>query len=95
MVEINKIFKALDKVVDPEIGIPITEMKLIDNVKVKNSNVEITFHLTTPFCPPMLALRMANDIKQSVLSVGGVKKVKLKLQGPVVIPELKKQIEKL
>ncbi len=95
MVEINKIFKALDKVVDPEIGIPITEMKLIDNVKIKNGIVEITFHLTTPFCPPVLALKMAQDIKSAVSSLPGVKKVKLNLQGDFLIPELKEQIKKI
>jgi len=74
----TKVMKALEKIIDPEIGIPIVKMKLIDKVSVKDGNVEVTFHLTTPFCP--FSMRIAEDIKQAVSSVPGVKKVKVKVQ---------------
>lgn len=69
--------KELEKVIDPEIGLPITKMKLIDNVKINKDEVLIEYHLTTPFCP--LASYIANSIKERISNLKGVKSVKLKL----------------
>lgn len=76
---INKktVIKELEKVIDPEIGISITEMKLIDDVKIDKDKVLIEFHLTSPFCP--LALNIASDIKERISKLNGVKSVRVKL----------------
>ncbi|MDG6999883.1 MAG: DUF59 domain-containing protein, partial [Nitrososphaerota archaeon] len=56
---VNKamIVKELAQVVDPEVGIPITEMDLVDEIGINEGTglVSIGFHLTAPFCPPMFA----------------------------------------
>lgn len=75
-----KIDEELAKIVDPEIGIPITKMKLVDRVEIDNGNVSIDFHLTMPFCPPMFAIKIAKDIKNNVSKLKGVESVKVTLK---------------
>ncbi|MGQ9469291.1 MAG: metal-sulfur cluster assembly factor [Nitrososphaerales archaeon] len=84
---INEVLK---KVVDPEIGVPITEMNLIDEVKIDGGNVVVTFHLTMPFCPPIFALHIAQDIKNKVSSIDGVKSVKVNLVKHVKADDINK-----
>ena len=81
MSEVNKeeINVALSKVMDPEIGIPITEMKLVDKVDIRGGEVTVDFHLTAMMCPPVFAIKMAEDIKKSLSKVPGVKSVKIHL----------------
>ncbi len=65
---------------DPELGMSIMELNLIDKLHVsEEGSVDIEFHLTAPFCPPMFALKIAQDIKAGVSRVEGVKSVKLNL----------------
>ena len=72
MVEKTAIVKELAQVVDPEVGVPITEMDLIDDIGIDDTTgiISIGFHLTAPFCPPMFALEIAQDIKKRVGSSG-------------------------
>ena len=68
MVNKAQIVKELAQVVDPEVGVPITEMDLVDDIVIDEGTgkVSIGFHLTAPFCPPMFALEIAQDIKKRV-----------------------------
>lgn len=86
------VMKELKKVIDPEIGIPITEMKLIDDIKINGNDVLIEFHLTMPFCPPMFARKIASDIKEFVSKVKGVKSVQIKLKNHHMADEINKEI---
>lgn len=90
----QKIMKELEKVIDPEIGIPITEMKLIDDVKIKDGDVLIEFHLSMPFCPPMFATKIASDIRDVTAKIKGVKSVKINLKDHYMADEINKQINK-
>ncbi len=78
MVTKAAVMKELEKVIDPEIGIPITKMGLIDEVKVEKGKVTIIYHFTVPFCP--LAAKITSDIKNTVMKIKGVKSVELKLK---------------
>src|SRR3989442_14064828 len=52
MVTVDEITKELEKVVDPEIGLPITEMYLVDEIDIKEDGVLfIKDHLTASFYP--------------------------------------------
>ena len=86
--------RAMAKVIDPELGRPITELKLIDKLDVHGESAEIEFHLTAPFCPPMFALKIANDIKAGMLSVQGVKEAKVTLRGHFLAEAVNKQVNK-
>jgi len=82
------------KIIDPELGRPITDLKLIDRITVNERSVDLEFHLTAPFCPPMFALKIASDIKAGLLSVPGVKDAKVTLRGHYLADAVNKQVNK-
>ena len=84
----------LAKVMDPELGRSIVELKLIDRLAVSGTDVEVDFHLTAPFCPPMFALKIANDIRARVLSVSGVTGAKVTLRGHYLADAVNKQVNR-
>jgi len=93
--QISAINDALGKIIDPELGRPITDLKLIDKLEVTDGNVEIYFHLTAPFCPPVFALKIASDIKSGILSVPGVTGAKVTLRGHYLAEAVNKQVNKV
>ena len=84
----------MSKIIDPELGRPITDLKLIDKMTVTGSTVDLEFHLTAPFCPPVFALKIASDIKAGLLSVDGVKDAKVTLRGHYLAEAVNKQVNK-
>lgn len=93
-VERAAIEEKLSKIIDPELGRPITEMKLVDKLDIDGDFVGVEFHLTAPFCPPVFALKIASDIKASVLSVPGVRDSKVILRGHYLAEAVNKQVNK-
>ncbi len=47
----DKVYEALRKVVDPEIGMNVIELGLIRQIELKPDSAHIVMILTTPFCP--------------------------------------------
>ncbi len=84
--------KELAKVIDPEIGIPITEMKLVDNIKIKDDEVTIEYHLTMPFCPPVFALAIGQDIKRRISAINNVTKVAAILSKHQMADDINKKV---
>ena len=72
-VDLKEVQRQLAKVVDPEIGVPVVEMNLIDKLVVQDGVVTIDYHATTPYCPPIFALKISQDMKSSAMGVKGVK----------------------
>jgi len=93
-VQESAITEAMSKIMDPELGRPITDLKLIDKMTVSGGTVELEFHLTAPFCPPMFALKIASDIKAGLLSVSGVTAAKVTLRGHYLADAVNKQVNK-
>jgi len=89
-----QIVKELSQVVDPEVGIPITEMDLVDDIIIdeQTGKVAIGFHLTAPFCPPMFALEIAQDIKKRVSALEGVTEVKVSMTGHFMAEEINRRV---
>jgi len=83
------------KIIDPELGRPITEMKLIDKLSAEGGLVTVEFHLTAPFCPPVFALKIASDIKAAVLASKGVTEAKVTLRGHYLAEAVNKQVNKV
>jgi ATP-binding protein involved in chromosome partitioning len=82
MITEDAVMKELSKVLDPEIGVPITEMKLVDEVKVDaNGNVSVVFHGSVPFCP--MAAQIGIEIKRAVARMPGVKSVSVRIKDHV------------
>jgi metal-sulfur cluster biosynthetic enzyme len=73
----NKVMNALEKVIDPEIGMNIVEMGLIKSIEVKGKTAYVRFHPTSPFCPMMTYL--TNEIKQAAKAVKGIEEVEVEV----------------
>ena len=46
-VDVKEVQKQISKIVDPEIGMPIVEMNLIDKLDIKEGEVDVEYHATT------------------------------------------------
>ncbi len=93
-VERSAIDSALAKIMDPELGRSITELRLVDRMTVSGGSVDLEFHLTAPFCPPMFALKIATDIKAGLMSVPGVIEAKVTLRGHYLADAVNKQVNR-
>ena len=72
----EEIWDRLGYVVDPEVGVPIVELNVVEKVEVADDNsVYIQLKMTTPVCPAILAYQLAAEAKSAAESVEGVKKV--------------------
>lgn len=69
--------KKLSEVIDPEIGLRITDLGFVYGAEIKNGVAVITITLTTPACP--IANYIANDIREKVEELEFVKDVRIEL----------------
>jgi metal-sulfur cluster biosynthetic enzyme len=73
----DDIFAALSKVIDPEIGLSITDMGLIYDVEVDGGKVNVKMTLTTMGCPMASHLRQLTE--EAVARVKGVTQAQVEL----------------
>ena len=93
MVTVDEVTRELEKVVDPEIGLPITEMHLVDEITIReDGELFIKYHLTAPFCPPIFAEDIGMNIRQLTSKLDGVKKVTVELHGHALANEINKRV---
>jgi len=89
----REVLESLRDVADPELGFPIVEAGLIDEVKVEGDKVSITYHLTAPFCPPPFALHIGKQIKERAQAIEGIKEVEVILKGHIMEDEINKMLK--
>ncbi len=93
MVTVEEVNRELEKVVDPEIGLPITEMHLVDEILIKDDGeVFIKYHLTAPFCPPIFAEDIGMNIRLLTSRLEGVKSVTVVLHGHALSNEINQRV---
>jgi len=93
-VDIKEVQKQISKIVDPEIGMPIVEMNLIDKLDIKDGEVDVEYHATTQYCPPVFALKISQDLRDGLLQVKGVKGVKVMVTGHYFADAINRQVNK-
>jgi metal-sulfur cluster biosynthetic enzyme len=77
----DQIWEKLNYVVDPEVGVPIVELNVVEKVEIRDDNsVHIQLRMTTPVCPAILAYQLAADVKNAAESVEGVGKVTIEVR---------------
>ncbi len=93
------ILEVLADVVDPEINLPILEMGeddsygLIDEINISDNNsIEVKYHATTPYCPPIFAMQISNDIKSRIKSLKGADSVKVLVSGHMMSDQINQRI---
>ena len=87
-----KIFDELSRIVDPEINTSITDLELIDEVDINNSNVKVDLHLTSPFCPAVFGFKICQDIHDNVLKVDGIDDVKVNVSNHFMAEQINNQV---
>ncbi len=93
-VDIKEVQRQVSKIVDPEIGMPIVEMNLIDKLDIRDGNVDVEYHATTQFCPPVFALKISQDLKDNLMQVKGVKNVRVMVTGHYFADAINRQVNK-
>lgn len=74
----EKIYQALEQVVDPELGIDIVNLGLINEINLyEGIAVEVKMTLTTMGCP--FADQILANVKQAIADLAEVKEVDVKL----------------
>jgi len=67
----SQIIACMGQIIDPETGVDIVRMRLIEDLKVREDGfVSYKFRPSSPFCP--LAVSLAVQIKRAVAEVEGV-----------------------
>lgn len=86
------IFDELSKIVDPEIGVSIVELELIDKVDIDKGSVNIDLHLTSPFCPAIFGFKIAQDVRDNIYKIQGLDSVKIKVSNHFMADAITKQV---
>jgi len=77
---LTAILERLSKVIDPETGVDVVRMRLIENLRVDESgHISYVFCPSSPLCP--IAVPLSNEIQLAVAEVAGVISQDLKIEG--------------
>jgi metal-sulfur cluster biosynthetic enzyme len=86
------IFDELSKIVDPEIGVSIMELELVDKVDIEEKGVNVDLHLTSPFCPAVFGFKIAQDVRDNIYRIEGIEKVKINVSNHFMAEAINKQV---
>jgi metal-sulfur cluster biosynthetic enzyme len=74
---VDDVQEALTNVIDPELGLDFVELGLIYGVEIEDSDVFVSFTLTSPGCP--IGPQVAEQIEEFVGELDGVGSVHSKM----------------
>ena len=77
MPSVDDVTEALTNVIDPELGLDFVDLGLVYDVEVEESDVYITFTLTSPGCP--IGPQVSEQMKEYVGELEGVEGVHPKM----------------
>jgi metal-sulfur cluster biosynthetic enzyme len=83
----TQVLQRLATVIDPETGVDVVRMRLIEDLAVDGAGVvRYTFRPSSPFCP--LAVTLALSIREAVAAVEGVTGQEIEVAGYIRSQEL-------
>lgn len=86
---VSEVWQRLERVPDPELDEPITEMGFVEAVRVgEAADVEVEFRLPTYWCSPNFAFLMADGIRREVGSLDWVASVRVTLHDHMYAEEM-------
>ena len=88
----KQIFEELTKIVDPEIGVSIMELELVDKVDLNAGRVNIDLHLTSPFCPAVFGFKIAQDVRDNIYKLQGIQDVRVNVSNHFMAEAINKQV---
>ncbi len=71
-IDVDAVRAAAGSTRDPEIRRSLSELGLLDEVKIEGSQVTVHFHLTSPLCPSKFATSIGKEIRKRVEAIAGV-----------------------
>jgi ATP-binding protein involved in chromosome partitioning len=71
-IDVDAVRSAAGSTRDPEIRRSLSELGLLDEVKIEGSQVTVHFHLTSPLCPSKFATSIGKEIRKRVEAISGV-----------------------
>jgi metal-sulfur cluster biosynthetic enzyme len=81
------VYDALSNVIDPELGLDFVELGLVYGVEIEQSDVHVTFTLTSPGCP--IGPQVSEQMVEYVGELDGVERVHPKMTfSPPWTPDL-------
>lgn len=87
-----QVLEQLGSVIDPETGVDVVRMRLIEDLAVDNDGVvHYTFRPSSPFCP--LAVPLALSIRKAVSAVEGVTGQEIQVAGYIKAEELSAMLQ--
>lgn len=69
--------QVLGTVIDPEVGIPITELGLVYSIDVADGRARVVMTTTTPVCP--LGAFMQREIERGLAGLDGIESVEVEI----------------
>jgi metal-sulfur cluster biosynthetic enzyme len=75
MINKDRVLLALNEVIDPEIGMSLTELNMIREVNIDDKKIEVKMVLTAPFCP--LADQLVEEVRKKTAEVAEGREVKV------------------
>ncbi len=86
--QLAEVWARLDRVTDPELDDPITDMGFVETVSVTGAEVAVAFRLPTYWCSPNFAFLMAEGIKREVEALPWVSRCRVSLEDHMAAEEL-------
>lgn len=71
----EQVLESLSKVIDPEVGMDVVSLDMIDELFCINNSVHVKFSPTSRHCP--IALNIGLAMKRNIESIEGVSKVEV------------------
>ncbi|PZQ51272.1 MAG: hypothetical protein DI556_03620 [Rhodovulum sulfidophilum] len=75
-----EVWQVLDRVTDPELDEPVTEMGFVESVEIEGPSVLVGFRLPTYWCSPNFAFLMCEGIVREVGRLPWVARVRVRLE---------------
>ena len=88
----RRIFDELTKIVDPEIGVSIMELELVDKVDIDSAKVKVDLHLTSPFCPAVFGFKIAQDVRDNIYKLPSINEVRVNVSNHFMADAINKQV---
>lgn len=86
------VWNELSKVIEPEMGVSVVDLGLIDEIRIESENINIDFHLRMPDYPAALALFIAGDIKERMMALPGIVKAVVNLNDHIMSAQINRHI---
>lgn len=75
MINRDGVLLALKEVIDPEIGMSLTDLNMIREVNIDDKKIEVKMVLTASFCP--LAGQLVDEVRKKTAEVAEGREVKV------------------